>query len=143
MMLSTITKLFLFIFILKINLLYAQPISHINIKLPHSHKSLKVIIANTDKLRQIGLMNIKNMQNNVGMLFVFDEIDNHCFWMKNTYIPLSIAFLDENKIIVDIQDMKELDETPHCSLNKVKYALEVKQGFFKVNKLGINTKLNF
>ncbi|MFM2343957.1 MAG: hypothetical protein RLZZ210_566 [Pseudomonadota bacterium] len=103
--------------------------------------SLNVKIANTRELRELGLMHIKSMPQNDGMLFVFDESDTHCFWMKNTNIPLSIAFIDDDKKIVDVQDMLPNTETPHCSAKKAKYALELNQGWFSRNNMSVGAKL--
>ncbi len=105
---------------------------------------LKVKIADTENKLQIGLMYVKKLAPNEGMLFVFDKVDKHCFWMKNTYIPLDIAFIDENKTIVDIQSMQSLSLETHCpKYNKIKYALEVNKNWFKNNLIKINSKLNF
>jgi uncharacterized protein len=68
---------------------------------------------------------------NAGMLFVFDREQPLSFWMRNTVIPLSIAYIDAEGRIADIQDMQPLDETPHPSAEPARYALEVNQGFFE------------
>src|SRR5215203_7432784 len=65
-----------------------------------------------------------------GMLFIFDQEQPLSFWMKDTLIPLSIAYIDGSGTIVDIQDMQPLDETLHPSATPARYALEVNQGFF-------------
>ena len=65
------------------------------------------------------------------MLFVFSKDQVLSFWMRNTYLPLSIAYLDASGEIVDIQDMQPLDETAHPSAKPARYALEVNQGWFK------------
>jgi uncharacterized membrane protein (UPF0127 family) len=64
------------------------------------------------------------------MLFVFDESAVHCMWMKNTLLPLSVAFLDEGGAIVNIADMQPLDESTHCAARPARYALEMTQGWF-------------
>ena len=78
------------------------------------------------------------------MLFVFKEEDWHSFWMKNTYIPLDIAFMDKNKVIVDIQHMIPLD-THICykPAKEAKYALEVNAGWLEENNIHVNDKLIF
>ena len=92
-------------------------------------------VARTTPTRSQGLMQRKAMAQGAGMLFVFDESATHCMWMKNTLIPLSVAFMDERGVIVNIADMQPLDETSHCALRPVRYALEMNQGWF--NKRGI------
>ncbi len=89
-----------------------------------------VEIADTDEERQTGLMGRTALAEDAGMLFVFDVEQQLSFWMKDTLIPLSIAFIDSEGRIVDIQDMQPLDETPHPSAAPAQYALEVNQGFF-------------
>jgi len=80
-----------------------------------------------------GLMDRTAVGENRGMLFVFPEERELSFWMKNTLIPLSIAFIDSEERIVDIQDMKPLDDEPpnYVSAEPAQYALEVNQGFFE------------
>jgi uncharacterized protein len=78
-----------------------------------------------------GLKNIKKMDYDVGMLFVFGYEKELSFWMKDTYIPLDIAFLNDKLQIVDIKTMKPLDETEVKSSQPASYALEVNKGYFK------------
>ena len=80
-----------------------------------------------------GLMDRTTLGENRGMLFVYPEERELSFWMKNTPIPLSIAFIDSERRIIDIQDMKPLDDRPphYVSSEPAQYALEVNQGFFK------------
>lgn len=98
-------------------------------------------IACTREDKRQGLMNKKSIPENYGMLFVFPESNYHEFWMKNTYVPLSIAFIDENWKIVDIKDMKPHDETPVGPSAAAKYALEVNQGWFKKNNIALGTQI--
>ena len=91
---------------------------------------IPVEIADTPAKRETGLMGRSALAPNAGMLFVFGQDQPLSFWMKNTLIPLSIAFMDSQGRIVDIQDMQPLDQTPHDSAAPAKYALEVNQGFF-------------
>jgi uncharacterized membrane protein (UPF0127 family) len=93
-------------------------------------------VANTMGTRSQGLMQRKSMAQGAGMVFIFDEPAAHCMWMKNTLIPLSVAFVDERGEIVNIADMQPLDETTHCATRPVRYALEMNQGWFK--KRGIS-----
>lgn len=89
-----------------------------------------VEIADTDAERRMGLMGRTALTEGTGMLFVFDAEQPLSFWMKDTLIPLSIAYIDAQGRIVDIQDMQPLDETPHPSAAPAQYALEVNQGYF-------------
>lgn len=91
---------------------------------------LQVEIADTDTERQRGLMERTALGENRGMLFVFDSEQTRSFWMKNTLIPLSVAYINSEGRIIDIQDMQPLDETSHPSAEPAQYALEVNQGYF-------------
>jgi uncharacterized protein len=77
-----------------------------------------------------GLMYRKSLAPNSGMLFIFDGADIHCMWMKNTYIPLSVAFLDAQGAIINIADMQPQSEQTHCAARPAAYALEMTQGWF-------------
>jgi uncharacterized protein len=80
--------------------------------------------------RAQGLMYRKQMASNAGMLFIFDEPQVHCMWMKNTLIPLSVAFIDDRGAIVNIEDMQPQTEDSHCAAQPVRYALEMNRGWF-------------
>src|SRR5215203_1946053 len=90
-----------------------------------------VEIADTPGERHTGLMGRSALAEEAGMLFVFEQELILWFWMKDTLIPLSIAYIDAEGRIVDIQDMQPLDETDHPSAEPAQYALEVNQGFFE------------
>jgi uncharacterized membrane protein (UPF0127 family) len=90
-----------------------------------------VEVAHTDAARESGLMHRQSLAENHGMLFVFTEPESHSMWMMNTSIPLSVAFLDRNGIILNISDMLPHTVTPHRSAGAAKYALEVNLGWFK------------
>ena len=94
---------------------------------------VQVEIADTPEERQTGLMGRTALAEDAGMLFVFDEEQTLSFWMRDTLIPLSIAFMDAEGRIVDIQDMKALDDRPphYTSAEPARYALEVNVGFFE------------
>lgn len=107
------------------------------------HKKLKVELALDNEQRAYGLMKIESFPKNVeGMLFVFDSPRTLSFWMKNTWIPLSIAFFDENKVLLNIEEMSpESDLIPdskrkhYQSIAPAKYALEVPKSWFKKHKI--------
>ncbi len=105
-------------------------------------RPLYVEIAKTPEERQKGLMFRKYLENNHGMLFVFSEERILSFWMKNTYIPLTIAFIDERGIVVDIFDMEPFSTEPVVSTLKCKYALEVNRGFFDRCGLKVGDKID-
>ena len=94
---------------------------------------VRVEIADTDAEWQAGLMGRTTLAGDAGMLFVFDQEQTLSFWMKDTLIPLSIAYIDAEGRIVDIQDMQPLDDIPpqYVSAEPAQYALEVNQGFFE------------
>ncbi|UXH80046.1 DUF192 domain-containing protein [Roseateles amylovorans] len=98
-------------------------------------------VARTEEQRAIGLMNRKEMPANAGMLFVFEQAGVQCFWMKNTLIPLSIAFVGDDGSIVNIDEMQALSEASHCSAKPVRYVLEMNQGWFSKRALKAGTKL--
>jgi hypothetical protein len=80
--------------------------------------------------RATGLMYRKQMPSNAGMLFIFDEPSEQCMWMKNTLIPLSVAFMDDNGAIVNIEDMQPQTLDSHCARRPARYALEMNLGWF-------------
>jgi len=94
---------------------------------------VRVEIADEPSEQAKGLMYRTALAENRGMLFVFRKEERLSFWMKNTLIPLSVAFMDSEGRIVDIQDMKPLDDDPpsYVSAEPARYALEVNQGFFE------------
>jgi uncharacterized protein len=87
-------------------------------------------VADNMRTRSDGLMMRNKMAQNQGMLFVFERAEPHCFWMRNTLLPLSIAFIDDNGVIVNIADMKPQSDDSHCSKKPVRFALEMNQGWF-------------
>ncbi len=104
---------------------------------------LDIEIADTQSRRNQGLMYRKELAENKGMLFVYEEPDIVYFWMKNTYIPLTIGFFDEEKVLTQIEDMEPTNSpTPpiYKSKKMTKYALEVTRNWFKKNKISIGDK---
>ena len=98
-------------------------------------------LALTPMQRTIGLMFRKEMPQPEGMLFVFDQPGMQCFWMKNTLIPLTAAFVADDGEIVNLVDMKPQSEAPHCSTKPVRYVLEMNQGWFAKKGIKAGAKL--
>ena len=98
-------------------------------------------VAADSQNRQIGLMNRKAMPPQRGMLFVFTEKNTHCMWMRNTFIPLSVAFIDEQGVIINIEDMQQQTENNHCAKVPARYALEMNLGWFAQRAIKPGTKL--
>ena len=98
-------------------------------------------LANTPNQRTIGLMFRKSMGPNEGMLFVFEEASEQCFWMKNTLIPLSIAFIADDGAIVNIDHMAPQTLDGHCSAKPVRYVLEMNDGWFAKRGIKAGSKI--
>ncbi len=91
--------------------------------------------------RQIGLMFRKEMPQHEGMLFVFEQPAQQCFWMKNTLLPLTAAFVADDGTIVNLEDMKPQTLDSHCSAKPVRYVLEMNKGWFAQKGIKAGTKL--
>jgi uncharacterized membrane protein (UPF0127 family) len=100
------------------------------IKLGVGIHNIQAMVAQTPEQRATGLMFRASMGTNEGMLFVFEEPAKQCFWMKNTLLPLSTAFVADNGTVVNIEDMKPQTLDSHCSAQPVRYVLEMNQGWF-------------
>lgn len=98
-------------------------------------------VAQSPGERQIGLMHRQQMPPHEGMLFVFEQPAVQCFWMKNTLLPLTAAFVADDGSIVNLVDMKPLDETSHCSAKPVRFVLEMNQGWFAQKNIRAGAKL--
>lgn len=103
---------------------------------------IKAEVAADFGTRARGLMYRDSLATNQGMVFVFEEPSKQCFWMRNTRIPLSAAFIDDTGRIVNIADMQPLSEESHCSAQPVRYVLEMEQGWFKRKGLKAGNRLN-
>ena len=101
------------------------------VELTINKSKLKAEVAADGATRSVGLMNRFSLRPDYGMLFVFARSEPLGFWMKNTFVPLSIAYIDSKGVIVNIVDMKPHDESPHPSAGPAMFALEMKQGWFK------------
>ncbi len=98
-------------------------------------------VALTPSQRSRGLMWRTEMPDHIGMLFILDTQSRQCFWMRNTYIPLTIAFLDESFTIMQLNDMQPLSDELHCADEPANFALEVNQGWFEVRGIGLGDQL--
>lgn len=97
--------------------------------------TLRVEVAYTETTRSQGLMSRQSMDNNDGMLFIFPEAGRHSMWMMNTDIPLSVAFLNEKGVILNIEDMTPRTATAHGSAGAAKYAIETNLGWFSTRNI--------
>ena len=102
---------------------------------------LDVQLAQTPQERQIGLMFRKDMPQHEGMLFVFEQPATQCFWMRNTLIPLTAAFVADDGTIVNLADMKPQPDDSHCSVKPVRFVLEMNQGWFAKRNIQAGYKL--
>ncbi len=107
-----------------------------------SKEKLIAVNACTQEMQQQGLMFQKSMPKDKGMLFAFDKYDYVDFWMKDTYIPLDILFIDPSMKIVDIQSMKPLDLKTVESRKRAKYALEVNAGYVEKHQIKVGMYIN-
>ena len=112
-----------------------------HIKLTAGMYQIDAQVALTPEQREIGLMFRKQMPQPEGMLFVFEESATQCFWMKNTVLPLTAAFVADDGTIVNLADMKPQTTDSHCSAKPVRYVLEMNQGWFAKKALKAGFKL--
>lgn len=106
---------------------------------PHA---FQVEIAATPQQRQRGLMGRTHLSADRGMLFVFEQPGRHCFWMRDTPLPLSIAFIDSAGRIAGLADMQPRSDSLHCPDADVRYALEVRQGEFQRRGIGRDARVD-
>ncbi|MGA0023854.1 MAG: DUF192 domain-containing protein [Burkholderiales bacterium] len=111
------------------------------IELAIGKHALTAEVAHTDADRMQGLMHRRMLPENRGMLFVFPNIAHHGMWMMNTYIPLSVAFIDEAGVIVNIEDMLPHTRDSHSAKKPVRYALEMNLGWFRKRGIGPGMKI--
>lgn len=98
-------------------------------------------VAATHQQRAVGLMFRKEMPAGEGMLFVFEQPSSQCFWMKNTLLPLTAAFVADDGTIVNLADMQPQTEKTHCSAKPVRFVLEMNQGWFAKRGIKAGSKL--
>lgn len=111
------------------------------VKLAAGMHQIDAQVARSQDERSTGLMHRKDMPQHEGMLFVFEVPTQQCFWMKNTLLPLSAAFVADDGTIVNIEDMKPQTLDSHCSQKPVRYVLEMNQGWFAKRGLKPGTRL--
>ena len=112
-----------------------------SVEIQVAHRTISVEIADTDQLRTLGLMNRKTLDEDNGMLFIFEDERKLSFWMKNTLIPLSIAYISKHGEIKEIYHMEPLDESSVKSTRSVMYALEMNQGWFEANNISVGDRI--
>ena len=124
---------------------WAQPVPQL--ELPRTTVSagmhlIQAQIAATPDQRSIGLMYRREMPANEGMLFVFEQPTTQCFWMKNTLLPLTAAFVADDGTIVNLADMKPQTTDSHCSAKPVRFVLEMHQGWFDKRGIKAGSRLS-
>ena len=112
------------------------------IKLQAGMFNIDTQVAQTPEQRSTGLMFRTDMPAHEGMLFVFEQPATQCFWMKNTLIPLTAAFVADDGSIVNLVDMKPQTTDSHCSAKPVRFVLEMNQGWFAKRGLKAGSKLS-
>jgi uncharacterized membrane protein (UPF0127 family) len=118
-----------------------QPQNLPTIQLSAGMYNVRAEVARTPQEHSIGLMHRRSMPVNHGMLFVFDQRGQQCFWMKNTLIPLSIAFLADDGRVVNMAEMRAGSLDQHCSTEPVRYAMEMNQGWFKKRSVQVGDRI--
>jgi len=123
---------------------FAQDTAQMNlprVKLSAGMHLIDAQVAQTSDQRTIGLMFRKDMPQHEGMLFVFEQPSGLCFWMKNTVLPLTAAFVADDGTIVNLADMKPQTTDSHCASKPVRYVLEMNQGWFAKRGFKAGSKL--
>ena len=123
-------------------LITATPVAAMSADLPTRTLTIRdqrlvVEVASTPQTRATGLMHRFSLRQDHGMLFVFEAPQPLAFYMKNTHIPLSIAYIDGRGRILNIEDMRPLDESTHWSRGNAQYAIEMRQGWFAAKGIGV------
>ena len=136
-----IKRIILVVFLLWISVTHSQ--SLLKIPLYINNKEISVEVAKTTEERTHGLMGRKDLGKDEGMLFIFETEGHHGFWMKDTYVPLSIAFIDKEGRIVRITDMKPRTLESHIPSQPILYALEMKKDWFSKNGIKVGDIIKF
>ncbi len=111
------------------------------VKLSAGMHQIEAQVAQTNEQRQTGLMHRREMPQHEGMLFIFEQPSQQCFWMKNTLLPLAIAFIADDGTIVNIDEMMPQTLDSHCSTKPVRYVLEMNTGWFGKKGIKAGVKL--
>lgn len=106
-----------------------------------SGHAISAEVAHTQLSRSQGLMYRESLEENAGMLFIFPHAGLYSMWMQNTYVPLSVAFIDERGVILNIADMQPQTRTAHESAGIAKYALEMNRGWFSARKIAAGARV--
>lgn len=118
-------------------------------KIKVGSQTLNVEIADTAEKSARGLMFRRELSEGTGMLFIFPDEETRSFWMKNTFVPLSIGYFNKKKELIDIQDMEparsemQTDFPTYVSKEPAQYALEVPKGWFSKHKVGLKQRFSF
>lgn len=136
-------KRIVILLILFLGLSIAQSENLLKIPLYINDKELWVELAKAPAERAKGLMGRKHLGEEEGLFFIFETEDYHAFWMKDTLIPLSIAFIDKGGRIVGIADMKPLSLDSHSPPKPILYALEMKKGWFARKRIKVGDVVRF
>jgi len=99
-------------------------------------------VADNEPARLQGLMHREGLAPNHGMLFVFERRATQCMWMRNTLIPLAVAFIDDDGTIANVEEMEPRTDASHCAKHPVRYALEMSGGWFKAHGIGAGSRIN-
>jgi uncharacterized membrane protein (UPF0127 family) len=99
-------------------------------------------VAASEDLRMYGLMYRKELPSNAGMVFIFETSQQYCMWMKNTLLPLSVAFIDDSGKIINVEEMLPQTEDNHCATRPARFALEMNKGWFKDKHFKAGTKVD-
>ena len=136
-----IKRIILILFLFWIPVTHSQ--SLLKIPLYINNREISVEVAKTTEEREHGLMGRKDLGKDEGMLFIFETEGRYGFWMKDTYVPLSIAFIDKEGRIVRITDMKPRTLESHIPPQPILYALEMKKGWFSNNGIKVGDTVRF
>ncbi len=138
---STVALLLLIAFVISAFTAVSARAQMPEIALTIAGNKLTAEVAASDPERMQGLMHRRMMPENRGMLFVFTSVSRHAMWMENTFIPLSVAFIDSDGIIANIEDMKPQTRDTHPAAKPVRYALEMNSGWFAKRGIKAGAKI--
>lgn len=128
-------------FILSLSMCLAACQSQTQPQFINGLQKAQIEIVTTPEQQQIGLMNRAQLAADSGMLFVFEQTKQPCFWMKNTLIPLTVGFIDERGVLLQTIDMQAQTLNTHCANTPVRYALEMNQGWFARQNINVGTQI--